>query len=112
MSVKQHRDEVARLEKKANALTAKRTKLYDEYRALGDEQRDVVNELAKAGQRLNDLQAAVALLDREDDPHVIASVIRGHSGDGRSRLQDALAEVDAKQADRVARVLAGQPLDD
>jgi septal ring factor EnvC (AmiA/AmiB activator) len=112
MTLKQQRDEVARLEKKANTLTAKRTKLFDEYRALGDEQRDVVNDLADAEQRLNDLQAAEALLDREDNPRVIAAVLNGHFGDGRDRLQRALADVDADRAGQVAKVLAGESLDD
>jgi septal ring factor EnvC (AmiA/AmiB activator) len=112
MTLKQQRDEVARLEKKANTLTARRTKLFDEYRALGDEQRDVVNDLAAAEQRLNDLRAAEALLEREDNPRVIAAVLNGHFGDGRDRLEAALADVDEKQAGQVAKVLAGEPLDD
>lgn len=112
MSLRQQQDEVARLEKKANSLTSRRSKLFDEYRSLGDEQRSVVDHLAAASQRLNDMQAAQALLDREEDPKVIAAVINGHAGDGRDRLQEALAAVDAKQANRVARVLAGEPADD
>jgi septal ring factor EnvC (AmiA/AmiB activator) len=112
MTIKQQQDEVARLEKKANTLTARRTKLFDEYRALGDEQRDIVNELAAAEQRLNDLQAAEALLDREDDPRVLAAVLNGHFGAGRERLEEALAEVDADKASEVRRVMSGESADD
>jgi hypothetical protein len=51
-------------------------------------------------------------LSREDNPRVIAAVLNGHFGDGRDRLEAALADVDEKQAGQVAKVLAGEPLDD
>lgn len=109
-TVKQAQADVDRLTRKANGLTAKVDKALAALREQRAELAGVVDELAAAEQRHRDLLAAEALLDdvgagADGGEQVLASRVRGHSGDGRGRLLDAIRELDSDRGAAVTSAL-------
>jgi chromosome segregation ATPase len=63
--LEKYQDEIDRLEAQANELTAKKDEHLAKMREVGDQQRQVIDELAAAQKRLNNAQAVAALEGRD-----------------------------------------------